>query len=354
MLFRSEDALPVPKAEYAVWCLKNCKYGSPVKRMVKNHPEVVRQLISSVSSEEYQHLLAMAKDMNPMLYRELNSAGSGEFREKLAKELTARYQKGQPQAIQYLLGDAELQDLYPYVNEWRGGYDYDTKKYQKIHAMKKNGLDMQMYRRAVVLEALCMRPRYFNNYWYDTYKKIDRQTIREFIELFEEEQLPVSRQLEALSSIHDSYYSEQAKTDFINECTMAIRLKKDQWGADLAVQAREGIAVVRFLCIRVLDEYGQEYKEVLLSCALDRSRQVRERLAAVYEGHRDWEPEILQMLGSRKSQDREMAVLVLKHWGADAYRTSFEAALEKEKSKKIRELLEKCLGMESRDRKSVV
>ncbi len=344
---RLEDALPVPKAEYAVWCLKNCKYGSPVKRMVKNHPEVVRQLISSVSSEEYQHLLAMAKDMNPMLYRELNSVGSGEFREKLAKELTARYQKGQPQAIQYLLGDAELQDLYPYVNEWRGGYDYDTKKYQKIHAMKKNGLDMQMYRRAVVLEALCMRPRYFNNYWYDTYKKIDRQTIREFIELFEEEQLPVSRQLEALSSIHDSYYSEQAKTDFINECTMAIRLKKDQWGADLAVQAREGIAVVRFLCIRVLDEYGQEYKEVLLSCALDSSRQVRELLAAVYEGHRDWEPEILQMLGSRKSQEREMAVLVLKHWGADAYRTSFEAALEKEKSKKIRELLEKCLGMES-------
>lgn len=342
-----EDALPVPKSAYAVWCLKNCKYGSPVKRMVKNYPEVVRQMISDVSSEEYQHLLAMAKDMNPMLYRELNSAGSGEFREKLAKELTARYQNGRSQAVQYLLGDAELKDLYPFVNEWRGGYDYDTKKYSKIHAMKKNGTDMQMYRRAVVLEALCMRARYFNNYWYDTYKKIDRQTIKEMIGLFEEEQLPVSWQLEAFSGIYDSFYAEQAKTDFMNECTMAIRSKKDQWGADLAVQAREGIAVVRFLCIRVLDEYGQEYKDVLLSCAMDGSRQVRELLTAVYEGHRDWEPEILQMLSSRKSREREMAVLVLKRWGADAYRASFEAALEKEKSKQIRELLKNCLGMES-------
>ena len=42
-----------------------------------------------------------------------------------------------------------------------------------------------------------------------------------------------------------------------------------------------------------------------------------------------------------------MAILVLKRWGVDGYRKELEAALAKEKSKKIRELLESCLGAES-------
>lgn len=342
-----EEHMPMSREDYIVWCLKNCKYGSPVKRVVKDYPEVVRQLIAKVSTEEYQHLLAMAKDMNPMLYRELNSMGSGEFRMKLAQELTARYGKGQTEAIQYLLGEAELEKLYPYVKEWRGGWDYDIRKYQKIHALKKNGQEMQMYQRAVVLEGLCMRARYFCNYWHERYQKLDRATISEIIELFEAQHLPVSFQLEALSAIYDSYYSEKDKTDFINECSWVLRRKKEQWGAELATQAREGTAVVRFLCIRALEVYWQEYKEVLLSCAVDSSRQVRELLVAVYEGIRDWEPDIRKMLESRKSQEREMAILVLKRWGVDSFREELEAALAKEKSKKIRELLEGCPGMES-------
>lgn len=342
-----EEHMPMPKEEYVLWCLKNCKYASPVKRVVRDHPEVIRQLIVKVSSEEYQHLLAMAKEMNPMLYRELESAGSGEFRMKIAKELTSRYGQGQTEACQYLLGEAELETLYPYVKEWRGEWDYDTRKYQKIQALKKNRQEIQMYQRAVILEGLGMKARYFCNYWHKTWQKPDRTTIGEIIELFEEQHLPVVYQLEALAGIYDSFYSEKDKTDFINECAFVLYKKKEQWGTELSAQAREGIAVVRYLCIRVLDICRQKNKDVLLSCAADTSRQVRELLVAVYENIRDWEPDILQMLMSGKSREREMAILVLKRWGVDSYREKLEAALAKEKSKKLKELLEDCLGMES-------
>ncbi len=342
-----EEHMPMPKEAYVLWCLKNCKYGSPVKRMVRNHPEVVRQLIAKVSSEEYQHLLAMTKEMNPMLYRELESAGSGEFRMKIAQELTSCYKRGQTEALQYLLGEAELETLYPYVKEWRGGWDYDTRKYQKIQALKKNGQEIQMYQRAVVLEGLCMKARYFCSYWHKTWQKPDRVTIGEMMELFEEQHLPTAYQLEALVGIHDSFYSEKDKTDFINECVFVLCKKKAQWGTEFSAQAGEGIAMVRYLCIRVLEIYWQEYKEALLSCAVDTSRQVRELLVAVYEGIRDWEPDILKMLTSGKSREREMAVLVLKRWGVESYREELEAALAKEKSRKLKELLEECLGMES-------
>ena len=342
-----EDGMPMPREDYMVWCLKNCKYGSPVKRIVKDHPEVVRSLISKVTSEEYQHLLAMTKDMNPMLYRELSSLGSGEFRRKLSEELTGHYTKGRAEAVRYLLGEDELDVLYPFVKEWRGVWDYGTHRCQKIHALKKNGQEDQMYRRAVVLEGLCMRAMYFTSYWHGKYKKIDRGTIGEIVEVFEQEHLPVSYQLEAFSSIYDSFYSEKDKTGFINECVMVMRLKKKEWSGDFVRLSREGNAVVRILCIRMMEMYWQEYREALLACAVDSAKQVRELLAAVYEGIKDLEPEIRNMLSSRRSQEREMAVQVLKRWGVQDYQAELKEAYEKEKSRKIKELLADCLGLET-------
>lgn len=344
-----EEEMPMPREDYMVWCLKNCKYGSPVKRMVKDHPEVVRNLISKVSSEEYQHLLAMTRDMNPMLYRELVSLGSGEFSRRLAEELTEHYGKGRPEAVRYLLGEAELDVVYPYVKEWRGGWDYGTRRCGKIHALKKNGQNVQMYQRAVVLEGICMRAMYFTSYWRGKYEKIDRGTIAEITEVFEAEEMPVGYQLEAFSGIYDSFYSESDKTNFINECVMVMRLKKKKWGEDIVRLSREGNAIVRFLCIRMMEVYWQEYKEALLGCATDSSKQVRELLVAVYEGIRDWEPEITGMLSSRRSQEREMAVQVLKRWGVQEHEEALREAYEKEKSKKIKDLLAECLGMEKEE-----
>lgn len=343
-----EEELPMPREDYMLWCLKNCKYGSPVKRIIREHPEVVKHLISKVTSEEYQHLLAMTRDMNPMLYRELDSLGSGEFRGKLAEELTSHFARGRQEARQYLLGEAELDVLYPYVKEWRNIYTYDTRGCSKIYALKKNGQELQMHRRAVVLEGLCMRSRYFISFWHGKYQKLDRATIGEILQLFEQEQMPVGYQLEALSGIYDSFYAEKEKTGFINDCVMVIRLKKKDWGPDLIRLSREGATVVRFLCIRVMDEFWKEYKEPLLACAMDSSRQVRELLEAVYESRKEWEPEIKAMLFSRKSQEREMAVQVLRRWGAADYQEEFREAYEKEKSKKIKELLADSLGLQTK------
>lgn len=342
-----EDQISIPREEYTLWCIRHCKYGSPVKRVIKDHPDTVRKLIAMVSSEEYQHLLAMAKNMNPMLYQELNSRGAGEFQSKLADELAHPYLKGRAEVRAYLLGEGELETLYPYVREWRETPIYNHQNFARIYALKKNGNEPVMYRRAVVLEGLCMRAGYFNSHWNGKYQVLDRTIIAEILEVFDQEKLPVSYQLEALSGIYDSIYQESSKTKFLNQCVMVLRLKEKEWSAELVRLSREGGAVVRFLCIRVLDEYGPQYKEALLGCALDSSKAVRELLTAVYESHREWEAEIRQMLSSRKSQEREMAVQVLKRWGAGTYQAELTEAYEKEKSKKIKELLADCLGLET-------
>ncbi len=341
-----EDQMPMPREDYMQWCLKNCKYGSPVKRIIKDHPEVVRNLLNKVSSEEYQHLLSMTRNMNPMLYKELSSIGEGAFHQKLAEELTNHYQKGKAEAKAYLLGEGELETLYPFVKEWRSSYYYVGRQCSKIFSLKKNGQEGQLYRRAVVLEGLCMRAAYFTSYWRGTYQKIDRGTLNEILEVFEQERMPVKDQLEALSGIYDSFYQGKNKTDFINNCVMLLRLKKKEWGEELAKLAKDGMVTVRFLCIHVLEEYGEKYKKELLECASDSSKQIRELLTAIYRRHPEWEEEICKLLTSKKSSEREIAVQVLWHWGAEKYQSELQEAFSKEKSKKIKELLADCLGME--------
>lgn len=340
-----EDALPIPKEDYILWCLKNCKFGSPVKRVIRNEPEVVRKLIKKVSTEEYEHLLAMTKDMNLFLYRELSASGHDDFRQKLAQELTACYKNGQVEAYQYLLGEAELDVLYPYVKEWRNTWDYDNKRCDKLRNLKKNAVERQMYRRAVVLEGLSMRTRYLL-YYNGGYQRPREEMVTEIVDIFEAEQLPVCYQLDALCAVYDVFYAEKEKTSFINACVKVLRVKKG-WHEAFTVQAKEGSAVVRYLCIRVMNEDAASYKGALLSCAGDSSKMVRETLTAVYKSHRDWETDIVKMLESKKSKEREMAVQVLKNWGIERFQEELEAALAREKSSKVKELLESCLGIEN-------
>lgn len=344
-----EEYLPISRLDYVLWCLEH-KADSPLERAVKRHPIAVQQAAEKVSVESYQHLMEKVKKYNPALFRKMNAASAGTFRVKMAEELVERYHKGKSEAKQYLLGDAKLDTLYPFVKEWRDGWDYDTRRCAKIQQLGKNIQERQMYQRAVVLEALCMRARYFRSYWRGKYQMVDREEIMEMLKIFEEEQLPVSYQIEALGGIHDDFYQEKEKTEFINECVKVLRMRQKDWGEEFAALARSGSAVVRFLCIRVLDVFWKEYKEVLLSCAMDSSKQVRELLVAVYTSHKEWEPDMKAMLTSKKSQEREMAVLVLKKWetwGGVSYQPEFEAAFAAEKSKKIRELLQSCLGAEA-------
>lgn len=351
-----ESKLPISKEDYIAWCIKS-KAGEPVKRIAANDPDSIRHAMEKVSVDGMQYLMNWVKESNKKLYQELSSSYVDDFRIKMSEELTCRYKSGKNEARQYLLGDAELDIVLPFVKDMRDSYGYaDRSLFQKIVALRDNGNE-PMYRRALVLIGLSQKPWFFHQNWVNQshelkgadlrYFTMNKQQLLDMIDLFTKEQMPVSYQLEALTGIYDNFYNEKDKAAFMNVCADVVAGKKQEWSDMLVSQAKDGIAIVRYLCVRVLDMYWQEYKDTLLACAQDSSKQVRELLAAVYESHKEWEPEILSMLGSKKSQEREMAVLVLKKWGAGAYQAELAKALEAEKSKKIKELIQSCLGIEA-------
>lgn len=345
-----EEVLPIRKEDYVLWCLKN-KVDGALGRMIRNHPDVIKRLLPQVSTENYRYLLTEIEDNSPKLFQELNASVSGEYERKMAGELTARYTVGQAEAVSYLLGEAKIDVLYPYVEKWRDSKLYYSYDYQrKLSQLGKDKSMQQMYRRSAVLEGLCLRTSHFS-YLEGIYRKIDKDTIKKILAIFDEENVPAGYQLEILGGIHDNFYQEKQKTEFINDCVVLLCGKRE-WDEAVILGAKEGTPTVRFLCVRLLDIHFKEYKDILLACALDGSKQVRELLTAVYTSHKEWEPEIKTMLSSRKSQERELAALVLKKWGASAYQEEFKAALNVEKSKKIKTILEECLGIESKEQEA--
>lgn len=338
-----EEVLSFAPEDYMLWCIGEGLEG-PLGRMVKKHPDAARQVQQRVPVGSYSCFMAVVQKNDPGLYREMNVQGKETFLQKMAQELTGRLSQGQQEAQRYLLGEAQLDDIIPYLEQWRSDKKYYYCNYQeKLQQLKSEKEGQQMFRRMLVLEGFCGRTNPFTCLK-GTYRQIDKQDMKEILEIFEEEALPARYQLEILAAIHDNYYAEKDKTAFLNLCVMELCRKRSGWEEILIACSREGTAVVRFICIRVLDVYWQEYRDVILACALDSARQVRELLEAVYASHREWEPQIRSMLGSKKSAEREMAVLVLGKWGTEAFREDFERALETEKSRKIRELLEKYLG----------
>ncbi len=360
-----EDSLPFNREDYAVWCV-NAKAEHVLRRLSVQEPEAVRQAMFRVSTDGMPYLLNCVKKGNPKLYQELLGSYTDDYRVRVAEELADCYKTGRTEILRYLLGEAELKVLYPYIKELRGGWIYTTLM-GKVAKLGVNG-SMQTYRRALVLMGILQQSAYFNQYWVDVdgehfnadgrtdkfqkatghrFMSLEKQQIQNILHIFAEEQVPVMYQLEAMAGIYDGFYQESDKASFMDECVRVVASKKVEWSDALTAGARDGIALVRCLCIRALDMYWTEYKDVLLACAQDSSKQVRELLEAVYASHREWEKEIVTMLGSKKSQEREMAVLVLKKWGTSAYQAELSLALEKEKSKKIKELIQGSLGMDS-------
>ena len=142
---------------------------------------------------------------------------------------------------------------------------------------------------------------------------------------------------------YNSCYQERDKNLVLDTAARILSSRWKDHAQELRDAAKDSTSVGRCICILALDTFWQEEKEVILASALDSSKQVREQLVTICTAHREWEPEMLTMITSKKSQERELAIRVLKFWGAEAYREIFTKALETEKSKKLKELLSDCL-----------
>lgn len=317
-LERLEEVLPVPMEDYVRWCAAR-RIGEALTRVSLRCPEAVKRAAVSLPAESYHYLLDWMKGENAALYRELNLASDGVLRIRQAGELAAHYPVGRSEAKRYLLGSTEAETIYPFVKEWRTMDqavlgDYGSNRTEKLLRLRESR-DAQMYRRAAVLEGLCLNGGYFYNCYMNGSAE---EGLAAVLALFDAEKIKVKYQTELLEKICSIGYSAEERRAAAEACVQVLIRKKEMWSAWYVAGLKDGSVFFRCICIRVLGSFGDEYRSVLLSCAQDSSDPVRDVLAKVCTAHRDWEPQIRSMRNAPGERERLFARRVLQSWGLNA------------------------------------
>ncbi len=347
-----ERILPAAPERYIRWYLDR-RDEEGLKRFAGRCPRETRTVAEQASTEDYQFLMRQVQKGNPALFKEMDASYSGAYQTKMADELVEGMTNGRAEARQYLLGEEELPALYPYVNNWRGEYNYNYQRFQKLKSLQKNG--GRMFRRGLILESLRMQGTYFiqNVLSYrgkkddEAYRKNREEQMEYLVRIFEKEGLPVRYQADAIEGIYSCYYSDNDKKVLLDASVEVLSRRGKEHAEEFREALKTSTAIGRGICLRVLNCSWQEEKEVIFSSAMDSSKQVKEVLASVCAAHREGEPEIRALLDSRKLQERELAVSVMRQWGIGDFREELKKALDREKSKKLKGILEDCLGVKS-------
>ena len=377
-----EQMLPIEDDQYVLWCMRN-GYGSGVRRMAAGNPEAVREAGRQMESEDYGMLAETVGDANPALYEELRASYREVFCEKTAREIAGCYYPGQDEAAGYLLGKNKVDVLDAFMVQWEGTHYLNKSICRKIENLKKIGA-RSLYRRALILEALRKGCGYFRRYPIadresfseaaaeDTVlcQQIDsldgangaqpdqgecggnkeqesllaeEEQVRALLQLLEEEGVPAAMSAEALGGMTDAMKEKREQEAFTGLCAKLLAQKLENgekiWEAGMEEALTKGSAAACCLALQVLAQSPGQYGALILSCAWHPSKQVQTRLLQICGEHRDWEPQVLALLASKKVKEREFGALAVEKWELTSCLKQIREAMDAEKNKKVKALL---------------
>lgn len=350
-----EQYLIMPGDMFIRWALSH-RQTKILEHMAAKSPDDVCAVFEDVAAGEKAYLIDCVKAGSPKLYEERKKMFAGQFRQAVVGQVSGIYSVSKDEARRYLLGLAEISDILCCAQDWRDMHTgvHWTTICENIHQCKLCG-EMQVYKRALILEWLRLNTTYISNYWVGAeldpteyaskYKDIDVRQMNSILNLLEEEKMPPRYQIEFLSVAYDGrYYAPYYEENAYQNCLEALISRHRDWHDEWKEASQSHFQPARILAIRVMSAQWQEYKCELLACAAESSNDGRELIHAVYTAHPDCEKDMLAMLKSLRSLERMMAVEVLAAWGVEKYQSPLTEALHSEKTKKLRVLIQDTLG----------
>lgn len=306
-----------------------------MERLAITYPEQYKSAISFLGDE-----LKLVKYMSEILQRvDPDSATIVEdlrdtSRRKLADVVRRSFSKsikGNPycrEVAKYILGEATLDDVRPLIDgSWNMEVDGICDYYSAF------GID-EYLARAVTITSLCSYGYRSERHWY--INKMTGMDIYAYKETFDILRSCGLSFLETVNVTCDSIYHDN---DIIKVTELLSSYLEEIAAIDFSLLSENA----KILAIKTMDSDAEKFKTKLLSCVNDSSKKVRDELASVIE-KQDWHDDIVAMLNDKKGPVRELAVEIIRRQGANAYTNELNAALDVEKSDKIRGYIGVLLG----------
>ena len=306
----------------------------------------------------------MIKSQDPEMYqREVLSQGNKQ-REKIIALITGKLTCAR-EAREYLVGKADLSTLYPFRMKLGGVYGGYTER-EALEEYDKTYHDEDFYSRCMGFMAVGGRGHFFIAHLFNG-EAILLDRLEHSFRGMDRAGIDLDEQLQVFSQMVDCVYTDTKKYDITHGCIpifqqyLAERTQEMEdafaragvYGRYFALLVYGSEAKLHVAeenqgnCEAALAEFAKgkdAWREQILSYSQDSSKQVKQELEKLLTDRPGWRPQVTELLASKKVADREMGIQVLSRWNTPQDREALQALYEKEKSAKIRTLLDTALG----------
>ena len=357
--FRLQDTMLI---DWLAEHYQNGKYGyaNGVKRtdivnllseMTKIAPDAYMEVLRSADNSKSEIMIEAAKKY-PLsdLYRK-HIAGEmagkkSQYQENVIKQLTESADPtARSQAESYLRGACEIMDLYPHEGALKPKDSFHNVGRPLLSYIKVYGQD-GFYERCVTYVGLIG-----SNYSLDTLCRVqgsgshfDKDCAKALFAIFKKNGLDIAHRMTDTGIICDSfsYAAKDKKPVFLKI-----------WEEEMAENRQEvldafpaGSVFVRSMGLELLAKDAETNKAEILKYLGDSSKQIKEELVDLLSGKKTWIPDLLDVLrSSKKSGEREVAAMALaKIPHIETYKEQLTEIAEKEKSRKVVDLIRTMLG----------
>ena len=154
--------------------------------------------------------------------------------------------------------------------------------------------------------------------------------------------LSITKQWQIGCGITQTIYLDQLKDDHKETLkdifSDYVNAHSDECVTAFAASDADG----RALAVDILGRKDDVYKKEIFEYFGDGSKAVKEAMVKLFKEKKDWMPDVLEKLGSKKAAERELAVAIIGQCGG--YTEELRKALETEKSSKVAGAIRDVLG----------
>lgn len=324
------------------------QYEAIAKKIVRRYSENADTALQYCSLDEYTNLCQL---LPPAKNKDHDAR-----MEQLRNHISAIYENSFAQGVQqtivhdYLSRQGNFADSVNILKPIRNEYRYLSNLQSILNDYKKIAGWDEFACRCIVLSALtCMGYGTFTSFTSYTLPAEEKRNMDAFVNALIVGELPTRDCITVLTSLYDNWYQDNAEK-LIEEAIQEHFITPAGLDA-LSDVALNGSATARIMAIKGLDslaahpECAEGARKSLILCSADTSKQVQELLAERYISHPDWEQDYLDMLSSKKTAVRSLAVRILAGIDTEKYRSTLEGALAVEKNAKVTDQITALLGV---------
>ena len=301
-------------------------------------------------------LAGTVRDEAPEVYRQVVMPQAASQKERIIfrlteKEICAR------ECRDYLEGLTELSALYAIRGKLVSTWYKESDARKALERYYEAYREEEFYARCMAYMALRHSGHFFNAGFIGKSREACEEVLEHTFRGMTLAGVGLAEQIQVVCRMVDEEYSEKRKEEITHRCIPVFRryLVERPQETENALAGAE--AYGRYFALLVYNSAAQDGGEAtaqedawqaqILFYSQDSSKLVRQELEKMLAARPGWRSRIMELLSSKKSAEREMGIRVLAGWNTPLDREALQALYEKEKSAKLRALLDTVLNPDS-------